>query len=114
MDAVTLDLKTGHHPTLENTRYSPIGLRFSFLLDGKDTNGRCSLQLVTAKRGAGPAWHVHSGEDEVFYVLAGEMRGYVGDDVVTLNAGDTAFLPRQVPHTYQVISEEATFLAMIT
>ncbi len=97
-------------PSLENTRTSPLALAFSFLIDGKDTNGQFSLLLVTAKRGAGPPMHVHSREDETFYILSGEVQAYLGDAVTKLGPGDTVFLPRKVPHTYQVISEHASFL----
>lgn len=100
-------------PNGDNTRISRMGLSFSFLLDGKDTEGQFSLVLVTAKRGCGPARHMHSREEETLYMLSGEVRAYFSDAVVELKPGDTVFLPRNLPHTYQVISEEARFLVLM-
>ena len=100
-------------PGTGTTWVSPLGLAFAFLIDSEETDGGFSLIHVTAKQGAGPARHVHSREDEAFYLLSGEVRAMVGEAVTTLRAGDAIFLPRGVPHTYQVISAEAAFLNVI-
>jgi hypothetical protein len=49
-------------------------------------------------------------EDETFYVLDGEIVALVGDERITLSAGDFAFAPRGVPHATVVSSERAGVL----
>lgn len=42
--------------------------------------------------------------DEAFCVLEGELTFQLGDDVFTRAAGEVAFAPRGVPHTYANLS----------
>jgi quercetin 2,3-dioxygenase len=48
----------------------------------------------------GPARHLHYEQDEWFYVVEGEYIIEVGDQRFRMSAGDSAFAPRQVPHTW--------------
>src|SRR3954452_6255820 len=56
-----------------------------------------SILESLAPRGDGPPLHVHHDEDEAFHVLDGELRLRVGDEQLTLGAGETALAPRGVP-----------------
>ena len=47
----------------------------------------------------GPPLHRHDF-DETFVVLEGEVTFQLGDDLVTRRAGELAFAPRGVPHTF--------------
>ena len=42
--------------------------------------------------------HVHSNEDELFYILEGEHVVERGDEELRLGPGESIFLPRGVPH----------------
>jgi quercetin dioxygenase-like cupin family protein len=48
---------------------------------------------------AGPPLHLHDF-DEAFYVLEGELTFRLSDELFTRRAGELAFAPRGVPHTY--------------
>jgi mannose-6-phosphate isomerase-like protein (cupin superfamily) len=48
---------------------------------------------------AGPKLHLHDF-DEAFYVLEGELTFRLRDELFTRRAGELAFAPRGVPHTY--------------
>ncbi len=66
----------------------------------------------TAPRGFGPPLHVHREEDEIMYVVRGEIRLRIdGDDQVATD-GAVVSLPAGVAHTFQVVSEQATFLTV--
>jgi quercetin dioxygenase-like cupin family protein len=65
-----------------------------------------------APRGLGPPLHRHEAEDELFVVLEGDLRFRVGDDEVTGGTGSLAFLPRSLPHGFQVISATARFVVV--
>jgi mannose-6-phosphate isomerase-like protein (cupin superfamily) len=43
--------------------------------------------------------HVHTNEDEIFYVLEGEHVFRIGDDEHALGPGEAVFAPRGVPHS---------------
>jgi mannose-6-phosphate isomerase-like protein (cupin superfamily) len=42
--------------------------------------------------------HMHTREDEVYFVLEGELEVIVGEDKFVLKAGDTLMAPRDIPH----------------
>jgi quercetin dioxygenase-like cupin family protein len=63
-----------------------------------------------APRGAGSPLHVHSREDEWFYVVEGELTLWVGGETVVAPAGSFVFGPKGIPHTFLVSSEQARFL----
>ena len=65
-----------------------------------DTGGRYGLVEMLVPPGLGSPWHVHTDEDEWFYVLDGNLTVYVGDTRVDLAAGGFAFGPTGVPHTF--------------
>jgi quercetin dioxygenase-like cupin family protein len=67
------------------------------LLRSEDSDGHVAIVELT---GAGrPPLH-HHDFDESFYVLEGELTFQLRDEVVTRRAGEVAFAPRGVPHTY--------------
>ena len=44
------------------------------------------------------SWHSHEHEDELFYVLKGQLRIEMAEQTVLLNAGDTFVVPKGVRH----------------
>lgn len=74
-------------------------------LTGKDTAGKFTIIENDNPPGVGIPMHVHENEDEVFRILEGEMEFVVEGIASILKAGDTIFLPRQVPHSFRVVGE---------
>lgn len=83
-------------------------------LAGADTGGTFSLVEETGPRGAAPPPHVHGREDETILMLDGELDLTVGERQQRLAEGEIAFLPRGVPHGFEVVSETARFLLLVT
>ena len=75
----------------------------TFKLTGKDTNGLFTLIEEYNDPGTAIPTHVHENEDEVFKVIEGEMELTVGDKTTVLKAGDLAFGPRGIPHSWKII-----------
>jgi len=74
--------------------------RINVLLRSEDSDGRVALTDNVVPAGtAGPPLH-HHDFDEAFVVLEGEVTFALGDDLVTRRAGEVAFAPRGVPHTF--------------
>ena len=67
------------------------------LLRGEESDGQ--VAIVDLSGGGRPPLH-HHDFDEAFYVLEGELTFQLGDEVFTRAAGDLAFAPRGVAHTY--------------
>jgi quercetin dioxygenase-like cupin family protein len=58
--------------------------------------------------------HVHVGEDEMFYLLAGELTGFCEEDRWTATAGSFVFVPRDHPHGFTVTSTDPAKALVIT
>ena len=82
------------------------------IVSADESEGRLSVVEVSGARGQMPPLHVHRTDDEVFHVIEGEITVWNGGETVRLRAGDTAFAPRDVPHTYRVESDGARWLAI--
>ncbi len=86
----------------------------SFPVSCADGADGISIMHGRARFGDSPPLHVHYTEDEGFHVIEGELRLRLGGEERVLHAGDTAFAPKGVPHTYRVDSAEARWLAVTT
>jgi quercetin dioxygenase-like cupin family protein len=84
--------------------------RVSVKTSGAESEGRLSQVEIVDPRGTAPPLHIHHQEDETFFVLAGEVVVFVGDERLTLGVGDYAFVPRGLAHAYLVTSPEARML----
>lgn len=74
-------------------------------LSGKDTGGAFSLIENTNSPGDGIPTHTHRREDETFFIIEGEVEVQVGDETFIARKGDTAFLPRGIPHAWRIVGE---------
>ena len=63
--------------------YFDVGLG-SLCLSGKDTGGAYCLLEVSLAPGIGVPRHTHTREDEVYFVLAGELEVTVGEKTFVL------------------------------
>lgn len=82
--------------------------------DARDTNGGFALIEMSGGPGGEPPLHVHEHEDELFYVLEGRLKVMRGSEELILEAGDSGFLPRGVPHTFKIRSGFARWLVYVT
>ncbi|MDR3696148.1 cupin domain-containing protein [Mucilaginibacter sp.] len=90
-----------------------MGGQFDCKVSGKDTNGDLCIYDTFRHEKGGPALHLHHSQDEWFYVIKGEFKVKVGDDLFNLKAGDAAFAPRTIPHAFAKISDgEAQMLVL--
>ena len=51
--------------------------------------------------------HSHTREDEIWFVLEGEIAFTLGDEVIIGGPGTFVYIPRNTPHTFQVRSGTA-------
>ena len=79
----------------------------------KATNGAAVLEYVTRK-GEEPRAHTHATEDEMFYVLGGEVSFRCGDETFDVADGGFVFLPRGIEHEYTIRSDGPVRLLVVT
>ena len=70
-------------------------------VSAEDSEETLAFFHLVAPPMSGPPRHVHTREDELFYVLEGELVFELDGERHTARAGDTVYLRRGVVHTYQ-------------
>src|SRR5581483_7949451 len=78
-----------------------LGDVYRFLATGEDTNGKYALWEAIVPLGGGPPPHVHSREEEGFYILEGEITFTVNGERVVAKAGTFANMPVGTPHSFK-------------
>src|ERR1700733_13953440 len=63
--------------------------------------GKSGLWEAIVPPGGGPPPHVHSREEEGFYILEGEIAVQIGDERVLATAGMFANMPVGMPHSFK-------------
>ncbi len=71
-----------------------------FHVTGEESGGAFSVVEQRLPKGFSPPRHVHAHEDGVLYVLEGALTVEVGGALRTVRAGECAFLPKGVVHTF--------------
>src|SRR4051794_37193261 len=78
-----------------------VGDVYRFVAVGEDTGGRYALWEAIVPPGGGPPPHVHSREEEGFYVLEGEITFRAGEDRLVAGAGTFLNMPVGTPHSFK-------------
>lgn len=68
----------------------------------------------TTRKGEEPPDHTHPTEDEIFYVLKGELTFRCGDETFDVGAGGFIYLPQGIQHGYTIRSEGPVRLLVVT
>jgi quercetin dioxygenase-like cupin family protein len=73
------------------------------VLPRETSNGLFVIEHMNLVNG-GPPLHKHLYQEEYFYLISGEVRFAVGDQRLTLHAGDSILGPRGIPHTFAALA----------
>lgn len=79
----------------------------------EDRGGRLAVVETRERRGQGPPLHAHTREDELIYVLEGEVTFHKGGQLLVCPVGTSVLLLRGCEHTYRVESDEARLLVVL-
>ncbi len=66
---------------------------YRFLATGDDTNGKYAMFEAIVPPGGGPPPHVHSREEESFYILQGEITFTINGERLVASAGNLSPKP---------------------
>jgi mannose-6-phosphate isomerase-like protein (cupin superfamily) len=96
--------------------YNDLGDRRGYaVLTAEETGGAFLLLDSEVDPDGGIPPHIHSREDETFYILSGRLEIRVGDRTYDAGPGDTVFGPRGVVHAWRnCTTEKARLLTIIT
>lgn len=101
----TQKAKTMNKPTLrkpnEGRTIAVVGDVYRFMTTSEETNGKYAIWEAIVPPGGGPPPHVHSREEEGFYILEGEITFQIGGERVVATAGMFANMPVGVPHSFK-------------
>jgi quercetin dioxygenase-like cupin family protein len=73
-----------------------------------------AFTLIESCTAGGAPWHVHTREDEYFYVVDGEITVWCGQETFQAGPRSFVFLPRGVPHAWDVKSAGKATVLMMT
>ena len=96
--------------------YSPAnhsGTR-NFRLIGPETVGARQVEMILGEieRGQGAHRHLHTGIEQVAYLLEGTAHVEIGEEKFEMKAGEACFFPAGVLHVFTVTSERVRLLVV--
>jgi quercetin dioxygenase-like cupin family protein len=94
---------------LQRTRYY-MGGYWTFIAMSADTGGQFSLIEANLRKGMEPPTHMHTYEDESFYLVQGQMAFTVNGDEQLLEAGGFIHIPKGATHGFKTLSDTARVL----
>lgn len=94
-----------HDPTIrkpgEGRTIGVVGDIYRFLATGEDTDGKYALWEAIVPPGGGPPPHIHSREEEAFYILEGEITFQVNEQRLVATEGMFANMPIGSLHSFK-------------
>jgi len=97
----------------EDNSFLFLGNKVSLLVMGEDTQGQYAMIQTEERKGFEPPPHVHTREDENFYVLEGEVTYFIADKVIHATPGTFVHAPRGIQHTFKLNTEQAKVLVSV-
>ncbi|MEZ6072129.1 MAG: cupin domain-containing protein [Pirellulales bacterium] len=85
----------------QGQRVAVVGDVYRFLATGAETGGKYATFEAIVGPGGGPPPHVHSREEESFYVLEGEITFRLGDQQIIAPAGTFLNMPVGSLHCFK-------------
>jgi quercetin dioxygenase-like cupin family protein len=94
------------HPS-DGVSVRAFGNEIAFKLTSEQSGGALVVGLATVPAGNAVPPHVQEGEDELFIIVDGAYRFSVNGSETNAEPGTLVFIPRGVPHSFQVLGERA-------
>jgi quercetin dioxygenase-like cupin family protein len=86
---------------------------YSLLVTGEETNNAFFQFEAIVPAGGGPPAHVHSREDESFYIVSGRLEILLGDKTYQAKRGDFVYIPRGTVHSFKNVGGD-TAVQLVT
>ena len=109
---------TLHTPHLlapeDGEHWSFLNTNMTVKVDGARSGGVMTVIEALMPPGFGPPPHIHDREDELFFVLEGELLLWCDGAEATYGPGGTAWLPKGLAHRFEVVSPEPARMLQVT
>jgi quercetin dioxygenase-like cupin family protein len=89
-----------HRASGSGTSYWGPGDLYTFLVTGAESGGAYFAMEALVPTGGGPPWHIHTNENETFYVLDGTCTFYLDDETIEAGPGDFVNIPIGARHHF--------------
>jgi quercetin dioxygenase-like cupin family protein len=103
-----------YHVKAGSGRTYDVGIPITVKAGERGTGNGAAVIEFEARRGEEPGQHSHDTEDEMFYVLEGRITLKCGRKTFEASKGDFVFLPKGVPHDYEIHGNKPVRLLVIT
>lgn len=80
---------------------------YSLLVTGEESNNALFQFEAVVPKGGGPPPHVHTREDETFYVVSGSLEILMGDKTYQAKKGDFVYIPRGTVHRFKNVGDDS-------
>jgi quercetin dioxygenase-like cupin family protein len=91
-----------------------MGINFTVKVSEVRAGSGTAVMEYLTRKGEEPESHTHATEDEIFYVLEGNINFHCAAKTFELEKGGMVFLPRGMAHTYTIPGDEPVRLLVIT
>jgi quercetin dioxygenase-like cupin family protein len=109
--AAPIAVRPGEGTTIQG----PAGGPLTYKVRGEQTDGSLTVFENLIAPGDGPPLHVHASEDESWYVIEGQLRFRLDEEMYNAPAGSFVFVPRGTQHCFQNVGgQPARILVMFT
>jgi mannose-6-phosphate isomerase-like protein (cupin superfamily) len=85
----------------------------TFKIGREQTGGEFALAHTKVPPGGGPPPHIHHREDEMFFILEGQLGLVFGDKSLAGKAGDVFYLPKGIVHTFKNVGERTAEMLVV-
>ena len=115
MTTITQESTAGrlyHRPVATGPAFWGPGDHYTFLVTGEESDGAYFAMEALVPPGGGPPPHIHTRDDETFYVLEGEIEFLLGEERITAGRGDFVNVPRGTVHRFTNTGTETARLVL--
>jgi quercetin dioxygenase-like cupin family protein len=89
-----------HRPAATGPAYWGPGDHYAFLVTGEESGGAYFVMEARVPPGGGPPPHIHTREDETYYLLEGQIEVLLGEETVVAGPNDFVNIPRGSLHCF--------------
>lgn len=101
-----------HRPARAGDIYVGPGDLYRFLVTGAETAGAYFAMEAIVPPGGGPPPHIHTNEDETFYIVEGSSEFLLGKERISAGPGDFVSVPRGEVHCFHNASDAVARLIL--
>jgi quercetin dioxygenase-like cupin family protein len=101
-----------HRPAETGPAFWGPGDHYTFLVTGDESGGAYFAMEALVPPGGGPPPHIHSREDETYYLLEGEIEFLLGEETIVAGPGDFVSVPRGTVHRFQNTGRDTARLVL--